>query len=66
MKDSKEASDFDKQIKKDRKKFDELNAVYVTMHSDITALRANLENLGKGPMGVYDYEMDIKYQVIGN
>jgi hypothetical protein len=66
MEDNKEGGDFNKQMKQEHKKFDELNSVYrKTLHA-LTALRATLEIIGKGTQGVYDYEMDINYQVIGN
>jgi hypothetical protein len=65
-KDNKEGGDFNKQMKQEHKKLDELNGVYRKTLDDITALRATLETIGKGTQGVYDYEMDINYQVIGN
>jgi hypothetical protein len=65
-KDNKEGGDFTKQMKQEHEKLDELNVVYLKTLDDITALRGKLETIGKGTQGVYDYEMDINYQVIGN
>jgi hypothetical protein len=65
-KDNKEGGDFTKQMEQEHKKVDELNVVYLKTLDDITALRGKLETIGKGTQGVYDYEMDINYQVIGN
>jgi hypothetical protein len=65
-KDNKEGGDFNKQMKQEHKKLDELNGLYLKTLDDITALRGKLETTGKGTQGVFDYEMDINYQVIGN
>jgi hypothetical protein len=50
----------------EHEKLEELYGIYVKMRADIEGLRLRLEDAGKGMFGVHDYEVDIKYQVIGN
>jgi hypothetical protein len=66
MEDDKEGVGLNRQMKQEHKKLDELNGIYLKTLDDITSLRTMLETIGKGTQGVYDYEIDISYQVIGN
>ena len=64
--DSEDGSDRIKQISKERETLAELQGIYITMRNEITSLRIQLEEANRGTSQIYDYELDIQYQVLGN